>query len=131
MPANRPPNTPSATPWPVDTSSECRVVFVEPDGKKRTVTVLYGQNLMDAALTAGVVGIQGQCGGAINCATCLCDIDAKQRQLLPAQHADEVELLEYVDEASINSRLSCQLIGESQLDGLVAQVVVSIASPDG
>lgn len=85
---------------------------------------------MDAALNAGVKGILGQCGGAINCATCLCDFNPEALSLLPPPHADETELLHYVDEASTNSRLTCQLYGHPTLHGLVARVVVSIASPD-
>lgn len=85
---------------------------------------------MDAALAAGVAGITGQCGGAINCATCLCNFADSQLSLLPPAHPDETELLSYVDEASTNSRLTCQLLGSPALNGFVAQVVLSIASPD-
>jgi len=106
------------------------VEFVEPSGNSRKVPVLRGQNLMDAALVAGVEGIVGQCGGAINCATCLCDFATDQLVRLPAQHPDELELLRYVDEASTNSRLTCQLSGSAALHGIVARVVVSIGSPD-
>lgn len=108
--------------WAVD--------FVEPGGATRRVTVLEGQNLMDAALAAGVQGIIGQCGGAINCATCLCDFDPKQLLRLPPQHPDETELLQYVDEASTNSRLACQLLGSPAMQGLVARVVVSISTQE-
>lgn len=102
-----------------------RVQFIEPDGQQPWVTALIGQNLMDAALAAGIAGITGQCGGAINCATCLCDLAPSALSGLPDQHPDELELLSYVDEASTNSRLACQLIASPELDGLILQVVES------
>ena len=105
------------------------VEFVEPSGSSRKVPVLQGQSLMDAALVAGVEGIVGQCGGAINCATCLCEFVSDLLSQLPVQHPDETELLHFVDEASTNSRLACQLHGSPAVHGLVARVVVSTGSP--
>lgn len=99
------------------------VRFIEPDATQRRVQALVGQNLMDAALAAGVAGITGQCGGAINCATCLCDLPPSSLAGLPIQHPDEVELLSYVDEASTYSRLTCQLIATPELEGLILRVV--------
>ncbi len=99
------------------------VEFVEPNKQVRLVSAIIGQSLLDAALDAGVTGLDGQCGGAINCATCLCDISAEQHIKLPPAHADELELLKWVDEASTKSRLSCQLIAAEDLAGLVLRVV--------
>ena len=104
------------------------VRFVEPDGTLRTCRVPSGQNLMDAALAAGVVGITGQCGGAINCATCLCDVEPGWLPRLPPAHPDEVELLSYVDEATTTSRLACQIIATDALDGLTLRVVTPSAA---
>jgi len=110
------------------------VCFIEPDATERRVPALPGQNLMDAALAAGVAGIIGQCGGAINCATCLCDLlpaeprqsdetSPRERPTLPEPHPDETELLSYVAEASTQSRLACQLIATPELNGLVLRGV--------
>ena len=107
---------------PEDTD-KITVEFVEPNKQARLVSAIIGQSLLDAALDAGVIGLSGQCGGAINCATCLCNIAPGQRVKVPPAHADELELLEWVDEASTNSRLSCQLIAVPDLAGLILQVV--------
>jgi len=90
------------------------------------VELAPGQSLLDGALEASVEGLTGQCGGAINCATCLCEIDADVIDRLPLQHPDELELLAWVDEASANSRLSCQLIASAELAGLVLKVVPTL-----
>jgi len=102
------------------------VVFIDPTGRARRVELDPGQSLLDGALEAEVEGLTGQCGGAINCATCLCDIEAEFLGKLPPQHPDELELLAWVDEASRNSRLSCQLAATPELAELVLKVVPTI-----
>jgi len=100
------------------------ITFVDPDQKTRTTCEAYpGQSLMDAALAAGVTGVTGQCGGAINCATCLCNIERSWHRHLPPQHDDERELLSVVDQATEASRLSCQIVATAALDGLVLHVI--------
>lgn len=99
------------------------VEFIEPDGNRRWVELPQGQSLLDGALDATIQGLSGQCGGAINCATCLVDIDPESLGKLPSQHPDELELLAWVDEAKASSRLSCQLIATPELAGLVLRVV--------
>ena len=106
-------------------AAHIQVTFIEPNGRHQHARVFVGQNLMDAGLSAGVLGITGQCGGAINCATCLCDVPHDWLLRLPAAQADEAELLSYVDEAGSNSRLSCQIAAAPDLDGLVVVVVAS------
>ena len=110
-----------------ETAGFIRVTFVEPEGQCREVKALLGQNLMDAALLAGVHGITGQCGAAINCATCLCTLTETDYARLKAPSADERELLSYVDEATISSRLSCQIIAAPDIDGLRVQVVRTVS----
>lgn len=99
------------------------IAFIDPTGTRTTCRAQVGQNLMDVALTAGIQGIQGQCGGALNCATCVCNIPASWQSNLAPQHADEQELLSYVEQANSESRLSCQILASNELDGLVLRVV--------
>ena len=99
------------------------VEFIEPAGDRRRVELAPGQSLLDGALDAAIQGLTGQCGGAINCATCLVDIDPAALSKLPPQHPDELELLAWVDEAKASSRLSCQLVATPELAGLVLRVV--------
>jgi len=102
------------------------VEFIEPQGNRRRVELLPGQSLLDGALDASIVGITGQCGGAINCATCLCDIEPEFDGAVPPAQSDELELLAWVDEASTNSRLVCQIIATPKLANLVVRVVPTL-----
>ncbi|MEM7219420.1 MAG: hypothetical protein AAF515_13725 [Pseudomonadota bacterium] len=102
-----------------------RVTLIEPDGRRRYCVGYPGQSLMDVALVEGVEGILGQCGGAMNCATCLCALPPYWLERLPQPHPDERELLSYVDQAGPRSRLGCQVLLRRTLDGLVARVTPS------
>lgn len=119
------PSRPSTTSAPAspEHSDKILVEFIEPGGDRRQILLPLGQSLLDGALNASIEGLSGQCGGAINCATCLCDIEPEALNKLPPQHTDELELLAWVDEAGANSRLSCQLTAAPELAGLVLKVV--------
>lgn len=106
------------------------ITFVDTRGTRTTCEVYPGQNLMDVALAAGIDGITGQCGGAINCATCLCRITPDWLNRLPTQDPEETELLSYVEQADAHSRLSCQLVASHELDGLVLTVVDTLNTPE-
>jgi 2Fe-2S ferredoxin len=101
-----------------------RVTFVQPDGSAVTHALAPGQSVLERALACGVAGLRGECGGAIRCTTCMCDVDRAWLARLPVQDPDEVELLGYVDEANETSRLTCQLAVTEALDGLVLHVRV-------
>ena len=99
------------------------ISFVDSHGTRTPCEVYPGQNLMDVALAAGIKGITGQCGGAINCATCMCTVAPDWLNQLPTQDPDETELLSYVEQANAHSRLSCQIVASHALNGLVLTVV--------
>ena len=95
------------------------VVFVHPDGAEQTVSVRRaGDTAMDAALDNGVAGILAQCGGGCTCATCHCYVDEAWLERLPAPHAGELDLLEYLPTRRPTSRLSCQIVMSPALSGL-------------
>ncbi len=93
-------------------------------------TATAGQNLLDLALSASVSGMLGQCGGAINCATCLVDTGPNWAKHLQSPCADEIELLSYVDEATTTARLACQLVASESIDGIRLRVIATINSQD-
>ena len=74
---------------------------------------------MDAALDNQVPGIKAQCGGAITCSTCHCYVDEAWIGRITAPSDDETIMLEYVWQPRKNSRLSCQVVIEEALDGIV------------
>lgn len=98
------------------------VHFETRTGRPMSVAAEPGVRLLDAALDALVPGIIGQCGGGITCATCHVKIAAQWRERLRPQSADEQELLGYVHNADVDSRLACQVRLTEELDGLEARV---------
>jgi ferredoxin, 2Fe-2S len=101
-----------------------RVTFYTADGDEITIPDA-ADSLMKTALTHGVPGITGDCGGVCSCATCHVKIDpAWVEKVGPAGEA-EAGMLELEDEVEDNSRLGCQVKLTDDLDGLVVRVVNS------
>ena len=98
------------------------IIFSEFDGTQHGVDVENGVSMMEAARIGDVPGIDAECGGAGACATCHVYIGEHWRALLPPIGRVERELLELVDEHSDESRLSCQIIAEEALDGIVVRL---------
>jgi ferredoxin, 2Fe-2S len=87
-----------------------KVKFVHTDGTESVIEVAPGVSIMLAAVRNGVSGIEGECGGCLDCATCHVYVDEAQLDALASPNADELELLGSVAATrKPNSRLSCQL----------------------
>jgi 2Fe-2S ferredoxin len=103
-----------------------RITYIEPTGEARSVEVADGWSLMQAAITNGVDGIVGECGGSCACATCHCYVDDKRLGDLPPPEPGELDMLENVAaERRLNSRLACQIKVSPALDGLVLRLPAS------
>lgn len=97
-----------------------QVTLISADGHEMRLDVAIGQSVMEAAVMANVSGIMGECGGALNCATCHVYVQGTAGLPLPACGPVEAEMLEATAcERRPGSRLSCQLIMTPDLDGLV------------
>lgn len=96
--------------------------FIEFDGRKETTEVSSGTSVMQAALNAGVHGIEAACGGVCACATCHVHVDSAWRERLPAPSEMEHALLEFVTGYDAGSRLSCQLVMDDSLDGITVRL---------
>jgi 2Fe-2S ferredoxin len=100
-----------------------RVHLIEADGRRHSVQGKPGRSLMRTAVDAGVDGIAADCGGCLTCATCHVIVDAAWADKLPPPTADELAMLEMTAAPrQPTSRLSCQLVLGSELDGLVVQL---------
>jgi ferredoxin, 2Fe-2S len=96
------------------------ITYVEADGSSKTVDVKDGWSLMQGAVSNGVSGIVGECGGSMACATCHCYVDEARLGELPKPEAGELDMLSMAAaEVKPNSRLSCQIKATPALDGLV------------
>lgn len=99
------------------------VVYVLPDGTRRSADLPAGTSVMRGAVDNNIRGIEAECGGCLSCATCHVYVDEAFTGRVPPRSADEDELLSGVAaERRPSSRLSCQIIVAAELDGLVVHV---------
>ncbi len=99
------------------------VTLIDASGQSRTLQAPEGQSLMQAAVSAGVRGIVGECGGSAMCATCHVYVDEAFADRLPSPLETELEMLECTaSERLPNSRLGCQIKLSAALDGLVVRL---------
>lgn len=98
-----------------------KVTYVDHAGTATEVDVPVGENVMRGALYNGVIGIEGECGGALSCATCHCYVDEAWTEKVggPSSEAEEELLENAAAEVKPTSRLSCQIDMTDALDGLV------------
>jgi len=102
-----------------------RITYVEHDGARREVEAAPGMNLMEAAVKNGVASIEGECGGALACATCHVHVAEEWRALTGEASDDEREMLEFAVDADARSRLGCQIKVTDEMDGLTVFTPVS------
>lgn len=99
------------------------IIYVLKDGNRKTVAAANGKTLMEVAIANNVRGIDAECGGCCSCATCHVYVDEAWLAKLPALDDMENELLDGVAaDRTGSSRLSCQIIVNDALDGLVVRV---------
>lgn len=99
------------------------VTYIEPNGNEQQIDVPEGWSLMQAAMSNGVEGIEGECGGSCACATCHCYVDEAWAGRLPAAADNENEMLDNVAaERRPTSRLACQIKASAGLDGLLVRL---------
>ena len=98
------------------------ITYIAPDGAERRIEAANGISLMQLALSNGVPGIIGECGGVMSCATCHVYVDeAWYERLAPPQQAER-DMLEFADDPTEFSRLGCQIKVRDELNGLIVRV---------
>ena len=103
-----------------------RVTFIQSDGTKREIEAARGDSIMSTATANLVPGIIGDCGGGLSCATCHVYIDDAWIDAVGRSEGDEDEMLETTSEESNDrSRLCCQIVVDTPLDGIVVHIPVS------
>ena len=98
------------------------VTYIKHDGSSYEVNVATGTSVMQAAVDNMIDGIVGECGGSCSCATCHCYVDAAWVDKLAKPEPMEKDMLECVLEPKSNSRLSCQIVVNDALNGLVVRL---------
>ena len=99
-----------------------KITFIQNNGETKVIEAELGKSIMETAVRNGVSGIPADCGGACSCATCHCYIDEAFWDKLTPASADELDMLEFADDVQPNSRLTCQIKMQDQLDGITITI---------
>jgi 2Fe-2S ferredoxin len=94
------------------------VHFIHFDGRRSSVQVVEGENLMRAATDNNVAGIDGDCGGQSACGTCHVYVQSPWAERLNTIRSNENDMLEFTNERRDTSRLACQISMTTELDGI-------------
>ena len=98
-----------------------KVTFINADGAVQQVDAEEGRNLLEIAQAAGQP-LEGTCEGQMACSTCHVIVDRDWFDKLPRSVEDEEDMLDLASGARRTSRLSCQIILTTELDGLVVHI---------
>jgi len=101
------------------------ITYIEHGGTNHVVEVEDGLSLMEGAVSNGVPGIDGDCGGNCACATCHVYVDAAWADRTGDRTSMEASMLEFAEGVTPESRLSCQITASAALDGLVVRLPAS------
>lgn len=95
------------------------VRFIGTGGVVTDAAAMPGARLLDIAQAAGQP-LEGTCDGQMACSTCHVHIDPADFDRLPPASADEEDLLDLAGNTKRTSRLACQIVITSALNGLTA-----------
>ena len=96
-----------------------KIIYKDNKGVSKTVDVENGLSVMEGAVQNDIPGIDADCGGSMACATCHVYVEEKWLDMIPKAEEAEVDMIDMAYEPKKNSRLSCQIIVDEKLDGLI------------
>jgi 2Fe-2S ferredoxin len=98
--------------------SDITVRFIDKDGVETSVCASPGQTLMEVAVTNGVDGIIGLCGGMMSCGTCVCRIDDAAAHGFDNPGMEEAELLDSLEAGGdVSDGRPSQIAGAARAQG--------------
>ncbi len=100
-----------------------QITCISANGNRTELEVPEGTSVMQAALSSGLPGLNADCGGACQCATCHVYVEQPWADQLAAMDDMEDAMLDCTGEPrQANSRLSCQLMVTAAMDGMVVRL---------
>jgi 2Fe-2S ferredoxin len=99
-----------------------KVTYIEYSGKEHNIDVPVGYSIMEGAIKNSIPGIDADCGGSCACATCHIYVDDKYLDKIPPAQEAEKDMLDFVNDVNNTSRLSCQIMMNNDLDGIVVKM---------
>lgn len=98
-----------------------KITFITSDNETIIAEGATG-SVMELAVQNKVKGIDGDCGGVCSCATCHVHVEPEHWEKVGAADELENDMLEFDDNVSEYSRLSCQMKVSEAIDGIVLKV---------
>jgi len=99
-----------------------KVIFESADGSARQEIIAEeGQSLLEVAHQNGV-DIEGACEGSMACSTCHVVVEQEFFDRLPAPSEEEEDMLCLTFGLRPTSRLGCQIVVSSAVDGLTVKL---------
>ena len=96
-----------------------KITYIDFNGNSKNIEVENGLTVMEGAIQNNVPGIDADCGGSMACATCHVYVNEEwSNKISPAVDAEQ-DMIDMAFDPKKNSRLSCQLIVNNELDGLI------------
>ena len=95
-----------------------KIIYITHDGTETPIEATDGDTLMETAINNDVPGIDADCGGGCACATCHVYIEDEFVEKLEPAGELEIDMLDFAEDVSTNSRLSCQIVISSDMDGM-------------
>jgi 2Fe-2S ferredoxin len=95
--------------------------FINSKGIQKSVNAVEGETLMECAKKNDIYEIEADCGGGCSCATCHVYIEKEWIDKIKEPSEMEEDMLDFALNVKDNSRLSCQIKLESDLDGLTVR----------
>ena len=99
-----------------------KITFIQYDGEVVTYEAENGLSVMNIAVDNLVNGIDADCGGECNCATCHVYVDDHWIDKVGQPHDSEEAIMSLNPDRQPTSRLSCQILITDELDGLVVRL---------
>ena len=98
-----------------------KMFFVLPDGSEKEVEAPEGISVLEIAHTNDI-DLEGACEGSLACSTCHVIVSKDWYGKLEDASEDEEDMLDLAFGLTKTSRLGCQIIMNSDLDGLKVEV---------
>ncbi len=101
-----------------------KIKVTDREGKEHQLDAPDGFRVMEV-IRDHDLPIKAECGGCCSCATCHVYVAENWTDKLPEQQDEEIDMLDEAFDVEDNSRLSCQLIMNEELDGLEVTIAPS------
>uniref|UniRef100_A0AC35TTD6 2Fe-2S ferredoxin-type domain-containing protein n=1 Tax=Rhabditophanes sp. KR3021 TaxID=114890 RepID=A0AC35TTD6_9BILA len=103
---------------PISDNEVVNIKYILRDGTQKQIRGKVGDNVMYLAHRYGIE-LEGACEASLACSTCHVYVDDNFTEKIPEPKEEEEDMLDLAPVVKPNSRLSCQIILNKELEGLV------------